>query len=113
MKGLRTPTQPRQDDPKVERAFKDQARTVDTIAAAPGVNMAVLGAFELADGVETPIPHKLGKVPSAAWASFVRGPVTVGMIEEVTSSSWDRAKYLTLKASGYGATVTVVVVVVP
>ena len=113
MKAIRTPGQPRQDDPKVERALQDHRATIDKVAAQPGVGMVVLGAVELADGVETPVPHKLGKAPGAVWHSAVRGSVTAGCIEDVRTGGYDRAKFVTLKASGYGATVTVDVIVVP
>ncbi len=110
MKQIKTPTQPRHDDPKIDRAITDHKATIDKVAERPGVNMVVLAGIELADGVETPVPHKLDKAPSAVWCSAVRGPTTVGMIEEVGSRT---NKYVTLKASGYGATVTVDVLVVP
>jgi hypothetical protein len=45
--------------------------------------------------------------------SVPRGPSTSGRIEEIrtTSGTNDRRKYITLQANGYGATVTVDVLI--
>ena len=115
MKAISTPAQPRQEDPKVERAFQDHKATIDKLADRPGVNMAILSDVVLYDGIETPVPHKLGKAPSAVSITAVRGQLTAGVVEDVRTltGTYDRAKFVTLKASGYGATITVDVLVVP
>ncbi len=114
VKGIKTPGQPRQDDPKIERAIEDHRKTIDKVAAQPGVGLAVLPDVVLLDGIATPVPHKMGKAPSAVSITAVRGQLTAGVVEDVRSASgFDRGKFITLKASGYGATITVDVLVVP
>ena len=113
MKQIKTPTQPRHEDPKIDRALTDHKATIDKIAEQPGVGLAVLSDVELLDGIETPVPHKLGKAPSAVTVTAVRGALLVGSVSDVRTGTYDRAQYVTLKASGYGATITVDVVVVP
>jgi hypothetical protein len=66
----------------------------------------------LADGVSTPIPHRLG-VAAFAIPSPVRGASTSGRIEEVRDTQYDRSLFIVLRATGYGATVTVDVKAVP
>ena len=67
----------------------------------------VIADVELADGVERPIAHKLGRKPVFVTTSPPRGASTSGRIEEVRSGSYDRAQVVVLKATGWGATITV------
>lgn len=60
----------------------------------------------LADGIPTAIPHGLGRRASV-WTSPPRGAVSTGRIEEVRDGSHDAAKYVVLKATGWGASITV------
>lgn len=65
---------------------------------------------ELADGVNTPIAHRLGR-PAFVTPSPVRGASSTGRIEEVRDSDvtriYPRAQFVVLKATGWGATITV------
>lgn len=63
-------------------------------------------AVVLADGVPTPIPHGLGR-RAFVWHSPPRGASTTGRIEEVRDSSHDSNKFVVLKATGWGASITV------
>ncbi len=105
--------QPRQDDPKVERALREQREALNRLATSPAGSMLVIHGVELADGVTTPVAHKLGRIPVAVLVSAVRGPVTTaGSVEEDRyTPATDRSRYVVLKAVGFGATVTVDVVV--
>lgn len=61
----------------------------------------------LADGVETRVPHRLGKKPRLVLVSAVRGAAAPGYINELRDGSADRTKAIVLVATDYGATVTV------
>lgn len=65
---------------------------------------------ELADGVNTPIAHKLGR-PAFVTPAPVRGASSSGRIEEVRDTDvtriYPRSQFVVLKATGWGATITV------
>ena len=110
----RAPISPRLPEPKTDRAVRDHARAIGDLAGKPANGMLVIGGVTLEDGVETPIVHKLGKAPSWVRESCVRGAVTTGRVEEVrTSTTYSRSDYIVLKATGWGATITVDVLAVP
>lgn len=67
----------------------------------------VIADVELADGVERPIAHKLGRKPTFVTTSPPRGGTASGRIEEIRSGSHDRAQVTVLKAVGHGTTITV------
>jgi DNA-binding winged helix-turn-helix (wHTH) protein len=93
-------------DGDAERTRRDAAGAIKDLASRPAAGLVSLGEFDLEDGVERIVNHKLGRVP-VVFLGPVRGPSTVGMIELVRINR----RSVTLKASGYGATVTVNVVV--
>lgn len=93
-------------DGDAERARRDTAARIVDINNRPAMGLQSLGEFSLEDGVERVISHKLGRVPFV-FVSPVAGPVTAGMVEQVRINR----STVTLKASGYGATVTVNVAV--
>jgi hypothetical protein len=101
----------RLDDPTTERAVRELRERVDALADLRAASLRVIAGVELEDGVETPIAHGLGRPPVMAWWSFPRDPATVGMVEEVRSDDEDRSQVIVLKASGYGATITLDVAV--
>lgn len=75
------------------------------------VRAAVLEDVELADGVEMQVSHTLGR-RALVFVSAVRGATTTGRIDEIRDEV-DRTKFVKLKASGFGATITVDLLVVP
>lgn len=91
----------------MRRSHEEAIRTLQTVPAA---SLKVIGPIELADGVETHVAHGLGRAPAWVSPSAVRGPSTSGHIEELRAGV-DRSRVIVLKASGYGATVTVEVAV--
>ena len=113
----RAPISPRLPDAKTDRAVRDHARVIGELAGKPAAGMQVIADVALEDGVETPIVHKLGKVPTWVRESCVRGASTTGRVEEVrtstTYSTYSRSEYVILKATGWGATITVDLLVVP
>ena len=60
----------------------------------------------LPDGQIVPVAHRLGRAPAWVGVSVPRGPVSAGYVEEVRDSA-DRARVVALRATGYGATITV------
>lgn len=95
-----------------ERSRRNLADAIRELQLSSFAQPTTVKDVTLADGVATPVPHKLG-VPAFAMLSPVRGAVTVGMIEEVRETQYDRTLFVVLRATGYGATVTVDVKAVP
>lgn len=104
---MRSPNSPQvssfADAEKARRAHED---CIVELQKLPGAGLRVIAGIELADGTARPIAHKLGRAPLWVQASCVRGAVSSGRIEEVRSTN-DRTQIVVLKATGYGATVTV------
>lgn len=105
--GVRPALAPRLDDRKVDRVARDHARRIDDLGKLPASGMRVIRDVELADGVETPIAHGLGRRATYVRESSPRGAVATGRIEEVRTSDYDADKFVVLKASGWGAAVTI------
>lgn len=91
----------------LERIRRDVFAALRELQKIPAAQERILASVTLVDGVPTPIPHGLGR--PAVWVkeSCVRGAVSNGRIDEIRDGKNDRAKYVTLKATGYGATITV------
>lgn len=100
-------TNTRLPEPTAERVRQEHAAAILELQRLLAVGLRVVRNVELEDGIETPIAHGLGRAPTWCAPSAPRGPSTSGRIEEVRSGDYDRAKVVVLKASGYGATVTV------
>lgn len=107
---LTPPITPRLDEPQAEEARRAIVQKVVELQKLPFASAHIVEDVELANGVETTVAHRLGRRPVFVRESCVRGAVTVGMVQEVPSTTLDRAKAVVLKASGYGATVTCSVV---
>lgn len=86
---------------QIRRGIVDAIRELQQKPAAN-----VLPGITLADGVETTVAHKLGRLPMMVKPSVVRGATSAGYIVELRDGTVDRSKFLKLKASGYGATIT-------
>lgn len=68
---------------------------------------------ELTDAAQTPIAHNLGR-PATVFVSQPKNAATAGIIDDITHyNAFDRRKFVTLVASGFGATITVDLIVVP
>lgn len=102
---------PRLDDRKTDAAVKDHAARLDTLANLPAASMKFIPDVELRDGIETPVAHGLGRRAAYVSESCVSGAASSGWIEWVRTPTKpaDASKYVVLKASGYGATITVTV----
>jgi hypothetical protein len=96
------------DDEKAERANRNHRERIDELQSLPATGLRVLAGVELADGVATPIAHKLGRAPAWLGVSLVRGAVSTGRIDDTSREGGnDRAKFAVLTANGWGATITV------
>jgi hypothetical protein len=94
------------DDAKTERARQNLVDAVSEIQGLACVPTAIIKDRALVDGATTLIPHGLGRAPNIVLPSPPRGAVTSGRIEEIRTGV-DRSRYVGLKATGFGATITV------
>jgi hypothetical protein len=111
MTKLTAPSTPQLDDEDAEICRREFERKIIELQGLPFASARVIASVTLADGVATAVPHGLGRVASFVSASVPRNAAGAGYIVEVRDGSVDRTKYLNLKASGYGATITVDLVV--
>lgn len=96
------------DAERVRRAHHDAIRELQTAASAIPSTIADVS---LVDGIDTPVAHAVGRRPSFVSSSVQRGGTSTGRITEVRSGSYDRSKVVVLRADGWGATITVDVMV--
>jgi hypothetical protein len=94
---------PQIPDPDLERIRRETEQRLEQLERPAS---ALIKDVTLADGVATPVPHRLGQ-PVSAFCSPPRGAVSTGRIEELRAGTHDRSKYVVLKATGWGATITV------
>jgi hypothetical protein len=97
-------------DPTAERVRQSHAAAIQELQDTPLAGARVLKDRELADGVVTPIAHGLGRAPVFVAVSPARGGATGGSVTELREGT-DRSKFVVLEATGWGATVTVDVLV--
>ena len=102
----------RLDDEKTERVRRNTQDAISELQRLPASRARIIRDVALADGVSTPVPHGLG-VAAFATHTPPRGASSTGRIEEVRDGTQDRTKYVVLKATGWGATVTVDIEVKP
>jgi hypothetical protein len=98
-------------NPLLDRVRRDLTEAVRELQRLPSSEMRVIENVTLATGIETPVAHGLGRPARWVQASCPRDGTTSGRILEIRSGNYDRAKYVVLKANGWGATITVDVVV--
>ncbi len=90
-----------QDLERIRRNLVDVARELQGQRT-----VRIIADVELADGVPTPVAHRLGR-RAFVFPSPVRGASTSGRIEEIRDGSHDPNQYVVLEANGFGATVTI------
>lgn len=101
----------RLDDLQLEIVRRNHHDAIAELQKLPASSVTVLRDVVLADGVETPLAHGLGRPVVWVKESCVRGASTAGAVLEVRDNGLDRSKFVTLKAISWGATITVDVVV--
>lgn len=103
------------DDPDSERVRSNHEQRLTELARLPLASAIVLPGVVLADGVETAVLHGLGRLPKFLSVSVPRGgPSSGGLVQEIraSGSTHDPRQRAVLKASGWGATITVDVLIV-
>lgn len=110
MTKLSAPITPRLPDIDSERVRREHDAKITELQKLPATSLTVIAAQALADSVITLVGHPLGRPPAFVACSPPRGPSSSGRIEEIRDGSFDRTKFIALKATGWGATVTVDVV---
>ena len=107
---LKPPQARKLDDLDAEAVRQSHHEAIRELQSLPAASMRVIGSVALVDATLTLVPHGLGRAPYWCGASVVRSPASSGRIEEIRDGV-DRTRYVGLKASGYGATITVDVAV--
>lgn len=100
------------DDEKVERVRRSHHAAIQELQRLPLVRAVTIADVTLADGVVTPIAHRFGR-RVMAFPSGIRGAVSSGRIVESRDGNYDRSQFLVLTASGWGAVITIDLLVVP
>ncbi len=110
---LRVPAGPQLADAATERAMRDVRQSVAGVLDLPAASMRFVRGVRLADGIATPVPHGLGRIPQFVSASCARAvdtatTLTGGAVNEVVSDTAnDRTRAVVLMATGYGAAIDV------
>jgi hypothetical protein len=108
---LRKPLDVALPDVRSERVRRAHAEAIEELQGVPLVAAALIKDVSLADATDTPIAHGQGR-PVLVFVSPVRGASTSGRVTETRSATYDRSKFVVLRATGFGATVTVDLLVV-
>ena len=98
------------DDRTADQVRRSVGEAIKEIQSRPAMSALVIRNVSLASGIETPVPHGLGRAPMIGLVSPPRGATTTGRIDDLPGTKArpiDRASVIVLKASGYGATITV------
>ena len=103
----------RLSDPAADAVRQEHATAIGELQSSPLLAARVIPDVSLLSGIETPVPHGLGRAPVFLSVSPPRGASTSGRIEEIrtTGGALDRKKFVTLLATGWGATIYVDVTV--
>lgn len=108
---LKPPAAPKFQDVFLEGVRREHADKIVELQKLPAAELKVISDVSLVDATDKPVPHGLGRNPKCVLVSPPRGASSTGRIEEVRSSSYDRTKVVVLKATNWGATVLVDLVV--
>lgn len=104
---MKAPQARRLEDPDAEAVRRSHHEAIRELQAMPAASLRVISNIALTDGTAINVSHGLGREPIWIGPSCVRGPSTSGRIEELRNTGADRSSVVVLKASGYGATITV------
>lgn len=99
-------------DDTAERVRRSHHEAIRETQDKRAMGMIVIKDVVLANNTRTPVAHRLGRAPSWIKESCVRGSITVGCVVELRDSA-DRTQVVEIAASGYGATITIDLLVVP
>jgi len=96
---------------KDEDADRVRRSHAEALTELQRLQPTIISGVELVDGKATTVSHGRGRAPRIVVVSAVRGAVTAGYINETRPSGVDRSRSVVLQADGFGATVTVDVMV--
>lgn len=108
---MRPPISIQLSDQDAERVRRSHEEGIRELQSAPFASAMVVASVSLASGIATTVPHRLGRAPTFVRESCPRGASSTGRVEEVRDGTVDRTKAVVLKATGWGATITVDVLV--
>ncbi len=100
------------DQTEIARSsIEDRVRRLEN---APLAGAKILRAISLEDGIQTAIPHGMGR-KVRPYLSPPATPSATGRIEDQTglSSDYPPSQYIILEANGFGATILVDAILVP
>ncbi len=95
---------------KAEEVRRSHHDAIGELQRAPLAGAKVVSGVRLENGKATTVAHGLGRAPKWVGISAVRGASSAGFINE-TRGGVDAARVLVLTASGFGATITIDVMV--
>ena len=101
---MRSPTTIQIADVTADRSVSAVRNVVKDVVGIPLLNGRLIADVNLADNATVRIPHRLGRKWQGWILTSFRGASTTGRLEDV--SALDAETHLTLKATGWGATVT-------
>lgn len=96
----------------LERIRRNHADAIHELQLGALARATIIKDVSLANATPTPVPHRLGR-PVFAIPSPARGASSTGRIAEIRSGSYSREQFVVLQADGWGATITVDLLVVP
>lgn len=100
------------DDPTAERVRHSHEVAIKELQGRPAAGLRVVRGIPLVDGADTRVPHGLGRPPLWVKESAVRGAVATGrVVDRTAQTAEDPSKFVVLQATGWGATITVDVLV--
>ena len=107
MSTLKAPLSIRLADQDPDRVIRDLQQKIRELQALPLTSARVIQVVTLADSALTPVRHGLGRIPIWVRESTVRGATSSGRIVETRDGTLDRTQFVALTATGWGATITI------
>lgn len=108
---LKSPISIRLDDVSAEQVRRNHDDRISELQGLPFAQAKLIQNVSLPNATNVPIAHGLGRKPSLILVSPPRDNTTAGSISETRASNLERDSLVILQANGFGATITVDVVV--
>lgn len=105
---MKAPQTPTIDDENTERLRARFVECIRELQSLPFAKATIVPGVELVNATPKIIAHNLGRVPVFVSTSTPRGATSAGRIDDITRDQQiDRTQFVVLLATGYGATITV------
>lgn len=113
---LRAPAAPRLEDAKAEQARREHERAIAELQGLLAAGMHVIQDVEIGSNSSVQAPHNLGRAPVFVQVSSPRNSdgtdfASTGRIVELRGATYDRTRFVTLQATGWGRSVLVDILV--